>query len=176
MDDLIEQAKSVFISTPERWNNLVDAISAEQLAQPPAPHEWSALECLRHLIDTERVFAFRVRAFMAGQDFPAFNPDEEGTKTTRPNGADMAAEFAHLRAESLALLTHVAPSDLERKARHAELGIVSLGEMLHEWAAHDLMHTVQAERALMQPFLRGSGPWRLYFADHDVENLSKLRA
>jgi hypothetical protein len=30
------------------------------------------------------------------------------------------------------------------------------------------MHTVQAERALMQPFVAGSGPWRGYFADHDV--------
>ena len=31
------------------------------------------------------------------------------------------------------------------------------------------MHTVQAERALMQPFVAGSGKWRAYFADHDVE-------
>ena len=36
-------------------------------------------------------------------------------------------------------------------------------------AAHDLMHTVQAERALMQPFVAGSGKWRGYFADHDAE-------
>src|SRR5260221_14319361 len=42
------------------------------------------------------------------------------------------------------------------------------GPLVHEWAAHDLMHTVQAERALMQPFVVGSGPWRSYFADHDV--------
>jgi len=39
---------------------------------------------------------------------------------------------------------------------------------VNEWAAHDLMHTVQAERALMQPFLAKSGPWRPYFADHDI--------
>jgi len=30
-------------------------------------------------------------------------------------------------------------------------------------SAHDLMHTVQAERAMMQPFIAGSGPWRPYF-------------
>jgi len=28
------------------------------------------------------------------------------------------------------------------------------------------MHTVQAERALMQPFIEGCGPWRPYFRDH----------
>jgi hypothetical protein len=44
--------------------------------------------------------------------------------------------------------------------------MVSLNEMLHEWAAHDLNHTIQAERALMQPFIQESGPWQPYFADH----------
>jgi hypothetical protein len=28
------------------------------------------------------------------------------------------------------------------------------------------MHTVQAERALMQPFIQGCGPWQVYFTDH----------
>jgi hypothetical protein len=170
MDDLIERVKSVLMTTPERWNNLVDAISAEALSQQPMPKEWSAIECLQHLIDTERnVFPVRVRAFLAGQDFPAFNPDVEGSKADKPRPVEMAAEFAHLRAESLTLLASVTPADLSRTARHAELGIVSLEEMLNEWAGHDLMHTVQAERALMQPFLRACGPWRFYFADHDAE-------
>jgi hypothetical protein len=30
------------------------------------------------------------------------------------------------------------------------------------------MHLVQAERALMQRFIPATGPWRSYFADHDV--------
>ena len=48
------------------------------------------------------------------------------------------------------------------------LGSVTLAEMLHTWAAHDLNHTVQAERALMQPFLLGCGPWRTFFRDHEI--------
>ncbi len=31
------------------------------------------------------------------------------------------------------------------------------------------MHIVQAERAVMQAFIPGSGPWRFYFAGHDVD-------
>jgi hypothetical protein len=170
MEDMLEQVKSVLMTTPERWNNLVDAISSELLSRQPAPNEWSAVECLQHLIDTERyVMPVRVRAFLAGQDFPGFNPEADGTQNAGPNPTELAADFAHLRAENLALLTQVTPSDLDRQARHAELGMVSLGEMLSEWAGHDLMHTVQAERALMQPFLRACGPWRFYFADHDAE-------
>ena len=46
---------------------------------------------------------------------------------------------------------------------------MTLEQLLNEWAGHDLMHTVQAERALMQPFIAGSGPWRGYFADHEAK-------
>jgi hypothetical protein len=84
----------------------------------------------------------------------------------------MAAEFAQHRAASLTALSRVKPADLSRTARHSELGMVTLSELLHEWAAHDLMHTVQAERALMQPFIAGCGPWRPYFKDHDL-NVTK---
>ena len=104
-----------------------------------------------------------------GKDFPAFDPDKQGTQlSTHPSPPELAAEFARLRAESLQALSRIQPSDLGRKARHQELGIVTMGEMVHEWAAHDLNHTVQAERAIMQPFIRGCGPWQKYFSDHMV--------
>jgi hypothetical protein len=79
---------------------------------------------------------------------------------------ELARAFANLREASLAALAQIGPADLGRKVRHQELGPVTLEEMIHEWAAHDLMHTVQGERALMQPFIGGSGPWQPYFADH----------
>ena len=58
--------------------------------------------------------------------------------------------------------------DLGRTKQHPTLGTVTLAEMLHTWAAHDLNHTVQAERALMQPFMLGCGPWRTFFRDHEI--------
>jgi len=75
-------------------------------------------------------------------------------------------EFLGLRIDSLATLEKVHPADLDRTVRHAELGLVSLSEMLHEWAAHDLLHTVQAEKAIMQPLISGCGAWKVYFTDH----------
>jgi len=81
---------------------------------------------------------------------------------------EWAAEFAKLRAGSLELLSKVAEGDLKRTARHQELGMVTLGEMLHQWAGHDLMHTFQGERAILQPFIDGCGPWKVYFSDHAV--------
>jgi hypothetical protein len=166
MEDLLTSVRAVLAATPARWQALAGAVPAELLTLAPAPGEWSALACLQHLIDTERdVFPARIEAFLAGRDFAAYDPVEY-TGALTP--AEVAASFAQLRAASLALLERVTTADLAREARHAELGMVTLAEMLNEWAGHDLMHTVQAERALMQPFIAGCGPWRAYFRDHDT--------
>ena len=168
MENILIWAYAVLETTPGRWSELTAKLSAELLTHPSAAGEWSALDCLQHLVDTERwVFPARVEAILAGQDFPAFDPDSQGTKpdvTQTPTS--LAEEFARLRTNSLATLKKVTPADLERQARHQELGVVTMNELLHEWSGHDLMHTVQAERALMQLFIQGCGPWQSYFSDH----------
>jgi hypothetical protein len=127
------------------------------------------MECLRHLRDAEQdVFPIRVRAFLDGRDLVPYDPDAEGRRATEESPAALAKDFARLREQSLSLLTQVDTADLTREVHHEEYGIVRLADLLHEWAAHDLVHTVQAEQALMQPFIAGSGPWRSTFAAHDV--------
>jgi len=170
MIPLFRSVLPVLETTPLRWLQLASMLPPELLQRKPAPKEWSAYDCLRHIVDTERsVFPPRVGYLMRGEDFPAFNPDEEGKGRGRDlPPIELAAEFARLRAESLALLSKVGEGDLKRTARHQELGTVTLGEMIHEWAGHDLMHTVQGERAVLQPFIDGCGPWKRYFSDHIV--------
>lgn len=170
MDNLLHSVQTVLSSTPARWLSLTETISTELLTQPAASGEWSVLECLQHLLDAERlVFPVRLQCLLNGQDFAAFDPDAQGAKPfVGQSPADMAAQFVEVRAGSLALLEQVTEADFPRTARHAELGPVTLAELLYEWAAHDLMHTVQAEQALMQPFIAGCGPWRPYFAAHEI--------
>ena len=167
---LLTLAPAALSTTTERWQRLSAALPRDLLTRAPAPGEWSAVACLQHLLDTERyVFPARVRAFLAGQAIPAFDPDTQEHDAAAPDPAALAAELARLRVESLALLSTLKPEDLARTAQHSELGQITLGQMLHEWVAHDLNHTVQAERALMQPFIAGCVPWRDKFADHDLE-------
>lgn len=170
MTSLIPAARSMLASTPGRWSALA-TVDPGLLARRPAPGEWSAIQCLQHVIDTEAgVFRARVLAVLAGRDFAAFDPNTEGhVDAVGQSAAELAAELAGLRATSLETLGGLADADLSRTARHAELGVVTLAELLNAWAAHDTMHLVQAERALMQAFIPGSGPWRPHFADHDVE-------
>jgi hypothetical protein len=170
--DLVSRTIAVLRVDGARWRALATGLDQDLLRRPPAPGEWSALECLGHAVDTEAaVFAARVRVILAGEpSFAAFDPDTESTPiTTDTDPTALAERHALLRAESLALLATITEADLDRTARHAELGPVTLRELLNEWAAHDLMHVGQAERAVMQAFIPDTGPWRPYFADHDVD-------
>lgn len=167
---IIHWVKPVLKISPTRWLDLAYNIPPDLFSIPPARDEWSALECLQHLVDTERwVFPKRVIYLLDEKDFPAFDPDSQGSQPdiSLPP-LKLAEEFERLRLESMQVLEKVTSSDLLKKARHQELGVVSLSELLHEWAAHDLMHTVQAEQALMQPFISGCGPWQIYFRQHDI--------
>ena len=167
MNDILAQARTILTTTPERWTSMVEALPGNLLARRPLPDEWSALQCLQHLVDTEQsVFPVRIQAILAGRDFAAFDPDAAAATAPASDPRLLAQEFARLRTASLAILAKVTPADLDRRVRHQELGVVTMSELLHEWTAHDLMHTVQAERALMQPFIAGSGPWHSYFKDH----------
>lgn len=170
MNDLLTTLQAILTMTPEKWTRLCQALPTDLLKQPAAPGQWSALECLHHLSATEPVFAFRLNCFLEGcSEFPGYNPNDPGERidpATTP--AALSAEFNRRRSASLQALAKATEAHLGRRALHAELGPVTLGELLHEWAAHDLNHTIQAERALMQPLIQGSGPWQPSFADHDL--------
>ena len=75
MEKILSLVRSVLTTIPSYWHSLTQALPLELLSQAPAPGQWSALECLQHLIDTERIFRFRLQCLLEGKDFPAFGPD-----------------------------------------------------------------------------------------------------
>src|SRR5215472_18490537 len=74
----LADVQAVLATTPERWQRLVSTLPVDLLTRPAAAGEWSALNCLQHLVDVERVlFPVRVRAFLAGQDLVDFDPNQQ---------------------------------------------------------------------------------------------------
>ena len=172
MAELVDDLIDILRIDIDRWRALAGGLDRALLARPPAPGEWSALQCLGHAADTEAlVFSARIRAIRDGRpELPGYDPDTQGTPITPTTDPLAIVErLAAQRRDSLALLATVTDAELGLTSRHLELGTVTVGELLNEWAAHDMTHIVQAERAVMQPFIPASGPWRHYFADHDVE-------
>jgi hypothetical protein len=167
--DVLDAARRVLSTTADRWRSLAEAAPDELLRRPPAPGEWSAADCLDHLLLTERaVFGARLRAILEGRDLVAFDPDAPRDPGPERTPGAAAAALAAERERNLAVLRGLSAADLDRAARHPEYGPLPLRVVLSMWAAHDLQHTVQAEEALMQAFIPGTGPFRFRFADHDV--------
>lgn len=167
--DVLDPARRLLSITPERWRSLVEITPEELLQRPPAPGEWSAADCLKHLLLTERVvFGERLRAILEGRDLPSFDPNEPRAPEPEQTPHDVATALTAERSANLTVLNELTPADLERCGAHPQYGMVPLRVVLNTWIAHDLQHTVQVEEALMQAFIPGTGPFRFRFADHDV--------
>jgi uncharacterized damage-inducible protein DinB len=169
MTDVLDSARRLLSTTAGRWQTLVEAAPDELLQRPPAPGEWSAAQCLNHMLLAERVvFGERLRAILEGRDIPGFDPNAPRDLEPERTPHEVVTALAAERGENLAVLSGLTPADLDRGGRHPEYGMVPLRVVLNTWAAHDLQHTVQAEEALMQAFIPGTGPFRFRFADHEV--------
>jgi hypothetical protein len=75
---LAAAAASVVATSATRWTALA-RVEPDILARRPAPREWSAIQCLQHVVDTEHaVFRAWVLAILARRQFAAFTPDAGG--------------------------------------------------------------------------------------------------
>ena len=167
-DSILTWSKSILTISPARWSSLVQSVPLELLSMRPAPNEWSAIECLQHVTDVERTsFPVRIKALLAGQPLVGFNPEDR--PPLPPPSIALADEFKQLRQQTLVLFDQITEGDLEKQSLHAEYGMVTLRQFVHHMAGHDLNHLVQAERAMMQPFMRGCGPWIENYQDHVVK-------
>ena len=171
MEPALDAVKRVMSTTVGRWQSIVDTLPEELLERPPAPGEWSAIDCLRHLLTVERhEFYVRLIQFLEGRaELIPFNSDAPREPEPEQTPRELIAAFATERRASMAALAQVMPADMERTSHHPKFGAVTLGMLLNQWAAHDLQHAVQAEEALMQAFIPGTGVWRFEFEDHDIE-------
>ncbi len=121
----------------------------------PAPGEWSANECVGHLIEAEcRGFAGRIRRIIeaAHGDRPELPPDleswdppavAEARQDHLRDPADLVDEFVTLRADGVALVRSLAVGDLSRSGVHPDVGPLRVDELLGEWVHHDRNHIRQ---------------------------------
>ena len=147
--------------TPERIADLLVASAATVVAEltalgdeggwRPEPGEWSANECVGHLIEAERRgFAGRIRIILAGDpagtvELEGWDPPSvaEARADHRRPSAELAAEFDALRADGVRLVRGLAPDDLARAGLHPEVGLLRVDELLGEWVHHDRNHVRQ---------------------------------
>ncbi|MDP9483060.1 MAG: DinB family protein, partial [Chloroflexota bacterium] len=97
-----------------------------RLRDRPAPTEWSVIECVGHLLDSEIVTAARVR-WITAEDEPAiigYDQDRwvDGLRHRDDDPDDLIALFDALRTADLRLWAASPASTRERVGIHSERG------------------------------------------------------
>ncbi|HLM68739.1 MAG TPA: DinB family protein [Longimicrobium sp.] len=122
---------------------LVRGLPEEQGGHRYAPGKWSIREVLGHVIDTERVFAYRALRIARGDATPLEGFDENAyAAASGADGrtlADLAQELEHVRLGNVAFLRALGDEALARRgtANGAEVTVRALAWIL---AGHELHH------------------------------------
>jgi DinB superfamily len=138
-------------ATVARLRQLVGE-AGDDLRARPEPREWSVLECIGHLVDSELTTAARVRWIISEDqpDIVAYDQDlwVDRLRHRDDDPDDLIALFDALRTANLRLWKSRPVADRDRVGIHRERGPESYGLIARLAAGHDRFHIGQAERAL----------------------------
>jgi hypothetical protein len=149
-------------ATPAILRGLMTEISEEDARWKPADDRFSIAEVLSHLSHSEgHCYRARLDRFLA-EDRPEFEPDDAQMHLDVYRNADPEEAFGQFedRRETNIELLRALPAEMgDRRALHRSAGEITLSQMLHEWALHDIGHIRQiAELVRARKYLAGAGP------------------
>ncbi len=148
-------------ATPDILRGLMCELSSEDAQWKPAPDRFSVAEVLAHLSHSEgHCYRLRVDRFMT-EDMPELEPDDAQMYLDLYRGRHAEDEFAHFeeqRRTNIGYLRGLPAGAGDRRALHKGVGEITLAQMLHEWALHDLGHIRQiAELVRARRYRAGAG-------------------
>jgi uncharacterized damage-inducible protein DinB len=122
---------------------LLSSLSEQQSNYAYAPGKWSIKEVLGHVMDTERIFAYRALRIARNDKtpLPGYEQDDY-VATAKFNGRSLPGlleEFAAVRKASIELFKHFSDEEWQRRgtANQNEITARSLGYIV---AGHELHH------------------------------------
>ena len=135
------------------WRELIDRAGGD-LRTRPAAGEWSVLDCLGHMTDSELVTSARYRWVLAEEVPPLLSWDQEAWASrfehVHDDPATLLDLFAALRHANVALWQRTPVADRDRSGVHAERGPESFELLFRLQAGHGRLHRAQAEDALAE--------------------------
>jgi hypothetical protein len=127
----------------ESTYNFFSRMTTEQADHAYAEGKWTLKQVLGHMIDTERVFAFRAFVFSRGeqQHFPGFDQDQYVQNATFETRSiqDLAHEFKIVRESSLFIYRSLTEEQSLLKGT-ASNHPVSVRALVYMTAGHELYH------------------------------------
>src|SRR2546423_328334 len=151
-------------ATPAALRELVDR-AGDDLRMAPSPGEWSALECVAHVVGAEIVMSGRYRWILAQDEPPMIGYDQDRWVARLPQDREDPSQlldlFEALRIANLRLWNGSSEAERARFGVHAERGPESFDLSFRMIGGHDRVHADHAPGALAtipgSAYGRGSG-------------------
>ena len=147
---------------PAILRGLMSEVTDNDARWKPGPDRFSIAEVLAHLSHSDgHCYRTRLDLFMS-EECPTFEPDDAKFHLEMYCNADPEDSFDHFeeqRETNVEYLRDFPKGSGDRVALHKSAGRITLSQMLHEWAMHDLGHVRQiAELVRARKYLAGAGP------------------
>ena len=147
--------------TPAVLRTLLDGVPNTAVTTPDA-EDWSARDVVAHLLIVNDLGLDRRLHLMVEEDDPLVPDVNEHTTLAesgyraRPVG-DLLADFAARRADTVEWMRRLGPSELERTGNHEMTGRVTVSDVVHHIAFHDLVHVAQIANLIARPLNAARG-------------------
>ena len=170
MEFRFDEALPVLRRTPGVVRALLRDLPPEWTEATEGAGTWSPFDVVGHLIHGERTdWVPRIEHMLEHGDAVSFPPFDREAMFRASKGLSLGGlldTFDDARAQSLARLNALGltDADLARRGRHHEFGVVTLGQHLATWVAHDLGHVSQIVRVMARQYTAAVGPWRAYLS------------
>lgn len=144
--------RAALANSAAQTTQLINSIPAEKHNFQYAPGKWTIKEIIQHLIDTERIFAYRALRFSRKDATPLPSYEENHyapNSNCNPRAlADLANEYTLVRESSIVLYTYMTDEMLDFKgsASNIQYSARILGWVI---AGHNLHHN----RVLQERYL-----------------------
>jgi hypothetical protein len=164
----LDEATAVLARTPAALDALLRGLPDGWIQAHEGGETWSPFDVIGHLIHGDQTdWVPRARIILEHGEARAFEKFDRFAQVELSKGRTLDSlldEFAVLRRATLRDLTalEITEADLERRGTHPGLGVVTLGQLLATWVAHDLDHVVQVARVMARQYSDAVGPWRAY--------------
>jgi hypothetical protein len=168
MENDFDRTVALLARTPAALNALLRDLPEIWTHRNEGENTWTVFDVVGHLVHGERSdWIPRVKTILDFGETRAFTPFDRQGHAREIQGKSLPHlldEFSRVRAENLDKLgaLGIRPEDLARRGRHPSLGMVTLGNLLATWAAHDLTHLHQISRIMAYQYREAVGPWTAY--------------
>jgi hypothetical protein len=138
-DDVLKELEASVVPLQNFFGGMLDE---KKGSHSYAPGKWTVKQLIQHMIDAERVFAYRAMCIARGeqQPLPSFEENDYANNATAENRTlqGLISELMLMRQASLTLFRHFSTTELERTGITSgypstvnAIGFIIVGHAIH---------------------------------------------